>query len=80
MSRAVTTDVTNHKKNGDYIYISDPQFHLMYGEYGRTLQYRVACLYFFDMHVHNSCHVLSLISDITLEPLFFFNMFLATLY
>jgi hypothetical protein len=36
MSQAVTTDVTDPKKNADYIYINDPQFHLMYGKYRTT--------------------------------------------
>ncbi|XP_021931196.1 protein SERAC1 isoform X2 [Zootermopsis nevadensis] len=30
MSQAMTADYTDHKKIADYIYINDPQFHLMY--------------------------------------------------
>jgi translation elongation factor P/translation initiation factor 5A len=40
MSQVVTLDVADQKKDADYIYIDDPQFHFMYGEYGTTLQWR----------------------------------------
>jgi hypothetical protein len=39
LSQTVKTDVIDHRKKADYIYINDPQFQLLYGKYETTFQH-----------------------------------------
>lgn len=52
MSQAMTADYTDHKKNADYIYINDPQFHLMYGEYVTISQCRLCITQIAHLSIH----------------------------